>query len=185
MISLESILKEHFTRYPALEPVDIVKLLHQNTFGPAHFGGSVSLEEATRRIVEECEDMSIYEKTPHLEVIGCGYVRVSLAAVSKKRFRPENLATAFLESMRTGEGSTRGRNTVASRLQWFESLIEQNRFLLEGDIEGVIRRYLDSGCRPVRHSETYRNRYHPHYRVVHERFLRHLEPHPIEGSESP
>ena len=82
-------------RYPDSEPQDIVKLLYQREFGPAH---AVSDPQAAlERLREEYANAHQEEGLP-CEYIGGGYVRLDLKRLDANGITPERAAEAFAKS---------------------------------------------------------------------------------------
>ena len=94
-----NILMKHAERYPKMEPADLLKLIYQNEFGPAHL--QVDTEESLESIreefqgIEEEEDFegSLYED------IGNGYVRLNFQAVDQLEYTPEMINEDFIASV--------------------------------------------------------------------------------------
>ena len=72
-----NILRAHAERYPKMEPSDLLKLIYQNEFGPAHL--HVDTEESLQAIREEFEGIEMEEdfEGSLYEDIGNGYVRLN------------------------------------------------------------------------------------------------------------
>ena len=159
---MKTILLTHTARYPLMEPRDAVKLLYQNEFG----GGHLIRDE------QKCLEFlrAEYESTPQdphaalLEDIGNGLCRVNLAALDAHGISPEELGAAFIRSA----GIHRG--CLESFLEKLELLQGQTRDgcmpFSEKALNSYLAEYETAGFPPVSHSDTYRNAYHPAYRVV-------------------
>lgn len=160
MDSLEEILQFHGKMYPAMAPQDGVKLLYQNEFG----GGHLIREE------ESCLD---YLRREYAAVkgrgngalvvpIGNGLVRVHLDGVPENRV--EDLGQAFLASARAHRGTMEG---FLNHLEVLRQVTQEGVMPFSPqELEDYLEPYLADGCPMVRHSEVYRQTYHPAYRVV-------------------
>ena len=152
MSDFAEILQIHRERYPLMEPQDYGKLAFQSEFGPEHL---VSDMDAVLRYLEQ-EWKELPERaTPILpEDIGNGLCRFHLSACSEKDL--PRLAEVFCLSAREHNGTREG-------------LDEKLVLLRELDVPGMaqwLAEYEAAGCPAVRHSQTFRDAYGPHYRVI-------------------
>ena len=159
---MKSILLAHARRYPKMEPTDAVKLLYQSEFG----GGHLIRDEAAclNRLRQE------YAATPQnpemslWEDIGSGMVRIHLAALEGSGYSVEELGRAFLCSAAAHQGSM---DAFREKLDVLKELTRQGQMPFSPDaLEKYLEEYERTGFPPVSHSETYRNAYHPAYRVI-------------------
>lgn len=160
MCELESVLRAHAQRYPKMEPTDAVKLLYQNEFGGGHLVRDelACLQYLRREYACVVRD----PKADASESIGNGLVRVHLAALSPEE--AEQLGQRFLRSAAAHQG------TLASfleKLQLLRQLTLQGIFgFCAEQLEEYLTSYKAAGYPMVSHSQTYRDAYHPAYRVV-------------------
>ena len=150
MTEFAKIIQEHRERYPRMEPQDYGKLAYQSEFGPEHL---VQDGEFVLRYLEQ-ERAELSEHCPAVppEPIGNGLCRVYL---SNDTDLP-TLGEAFFRSAQEHKGTPEG---LERRLALLETL----------DVPGMTEwlvQYRAVGCPALRHSQTYRDAYHPHYRVV-------------------
>jgi hypothetical protein len=165
MFELERILRQHADRYPLMQPTDAVKLIYQNEFGGGHL---IRDEESCLGYLRR--EYAALEKdanAPIAEEIGNGIVRVNLAAVQAQDL--ERLGKVFICSAMDHTG------TLDSFLQKLEVLRQLTRegvfcFDMQG-LEAYLCAYEKAGYPMVSHSETYRQHYHPAYRVVLEKLF--------------
>jgi len=148
------IVRIHRVRYPLMQPQDFGKLAYQSEFGPAHF---VTDEAAVIRfLLDEWQTVSAADIPCNPEPIGGGYCRFHLTADTDPAVAAPVLAKLFMQSAAGHAGTPDG---LDARLEILRTL----------PVEGMdtwLQTYRGRGCPPVRHSETFRNAYHPHYRVV-------------------
>ncbi len=155
-------------RTPEMEPADLYKLLHQGWLGPGHM--APSLETARRYLDEERARLSSGRVPgPVLEPLPGphGLVRVHLREWPAER--DDRLASAFVTTAETvapdREGLVRELLSAGSHLE---------RLKLPFD-EDTWRAFVDArvaeGLPAVHHSDTYRMRYAPAYRVVFRSFV--------------
>lgn len=154
-----SVLEEHRGRYPRMAPRDLVKLAYQSEFGPAHM---VEEGAALLRLESEWRSLSAVVPEERIEGIGNGLCRYHLSLQDDPELELPLLARLFTLTARGHAGTLEG--------------LEEKLRLLEGlDVPGMeeyLTQYRGQGCPAVSHSETYRQAYHPHYRVIREEYAR-------------
>lgn len=165
------ILNAHAVKYPLMEPQDFVKLAYQSACGPGHL--MMDLESVTAALSEEWRGIStqisrsILASTP--EKIGGGLCRYYLTGVHPDNPDNNNLDFNFTDAVLLLSRLLCLTAEKQDRTQ--ADLILQERLvtLESADIFGMrdwLVKYREQNCPPVRHSEVYRNAYHPHYRVI-------------------
>ena len=159
---MKSILLDHARRYPRMEPTDAVKLLYQSEFGGGHL---IWNEKAClTRLLEEYRATPQCRDIPLTEDIGGGIVRIHLAALDAHGLSPEELGQIFFRS------AAQTRGTMASfreKLSLLQELTAEGAMPFSRDaLDAYLADYEAAGFPPVSHSETYRENYHPAYRVV-------------------
>ncbi len=147
-----TVIETHRGRYPGMEPRDWGKLAFQSEFGPEHL---VSDRESVLNYLKQ-EYGLLPPDSPVIppEPIGNGLCRFHLSACGAEQL--PLLAELFCRSAREHRGSREG---LAARLA----------LLRELDVPGMeawLADYEAAGCPAVRHSQTYRELYDPHYRVI-------------------
>lgn len=165
---------EQIKRHPAMEPQDAIKLCYQAAFGAEHL---LQDKEAAYRYLEE-EYFAVEEVSaePLYEWIHPNVCRVNLAAWKREKlplewlFRmfsmtaddlPEDGRQTFLECVETvetllAEGPADRQTTGMTKIKW-------QTFLSEYPIYQPVA---------VHHSEEYRRKERPAYRLVSSRFVR-------------
>ena len=162
METLEQILRQHAARYPQMEPRDAVKLIYQNEFGGGHLIRDVLA--CQEYLQKEYASVRQDPDAPLLEDIGNGLVRVNLAALDTHGISPEELGNAFICSAGIHRGSL---DSFRRKLLVLQSLTRLGKTPFCPDsLRSYLADYEDAGFPPVSHSDTYRNAYHPAYRVV-------------------
>lgn len=144
-------------KYPLSEPQDIIKLLYQREFGPAH--AIQDPERALNWVREEYASCAQEEGLP-FEYIGNGWARLDLKKLDANGITPERAAEAFVKSAVPAGDKT----AFAEMLKELNSDARLEE-LLPG-FGAFISSYLAAGCPAVHHSEAYRTAYSPAYRVV-------------------
>lgn len=152
MQEFELILQAHRQRYPLMEPQDYGKLIFQSEFGPEHL---VSDGEAVLRYLRQ-EWSELPEGCPSIppESIGNGLCRFHLSACTEERL--PLLAELFCRTAQEHKGTQEG----------LENRIMAVRALNVSGMEQWLEQYREAGYPPVRHSQTFRDNYAPHYRVI-------------------
>lgn len=150
----ERVLLAHRERYPLMEPQDYGKLAYQNHFGPEHM--IWDKEEVLRRLREEWASISPEQPGRGPEGIGSGMCRFYLNHEPEKDIAAEVLGELFCRTAKEYSTTAEGLEDKLSALEKLP--VSGMHAWLEG--------YRGMGCPPVRHSETYRNAYHPHYRLL-------------------
>lgn len=160
MEELKHILHLHAKRYPKMEPTDAVKLIYQNVFGGGHL---IRDEESCLAFLHrEYENTPSDPLLPLYEEIGNGIVRVNLAALPADML--PLLGQAFLRSAGALHGYL---EAFLDKLEVLRSLCAEGVFAFEVTaLDAYLAEYADAGYPPVSHSETYREAYHPAYRIV-------------------
>ena len=167
MEQLRQILLDHGARYPQMEPRDAVKLIYQNEFG----GGHLIPDEAAclDYLRREYESVKQRPDLPLLEEIGSEIVRVNLAALDHHGYPLASVGTAFLLSAAVHHGNP---DSFLHKLSTLKELTAEDKMPFSPkDLEAYLESYAAAGYPAVSHSETYRNTYHPAYRVIKKEFL--------------
>ncbi len=149
------ILTHHLSKYPEMQLSDSVKLLFQRTFGAGHMIKDEN--QSLLRLKEELEAVEADSSREIAEDIGGEFVRVHLAAV-KDRLSAETLNKIFTLSANAETGGT----------EEFEKLLEPLK-TSEENIE-FLEKYKAMGYPAMSHSEIYREKYAPHYRIVKKKY---------------
>ncbi len=150
-------LNEHLKKYPLMETQDVLKLYLQGILGPAHLVGAI--ENVIDRIEEEYEQIKDLEYGwDMIEYVSDKYARVYLKPFKEKFGTLKPLAQAFKLSAEVKDTAE------------FWKIVESLREYFDFD-PIVIDKYIKSGNPLIRHSETYRQNYHPHYLVVGTKYL--------------
>ena len=164
---MRSILLAHARRYPLMEPRDAVKLIYQNEFGGGHLirDESACLDFLRR----EYESVTQRSDLPLTEEIGNEIVRVNLAALDASGYSVDVLGNSFLLSAAVHQGNL---DSFLHKLSTLRELTEDGKMPFSpNDLETYLESYAAAGYPPVSHSETYRNAYHPAYRVIKKEFI--------------
>ena len=159
------LLKKHFEQTPRMAPTDAVKLAFQSAFGCGHLlcDASACTDFVRREMAQIPKDASMPAFTP----IGGCMCRLNLASPAVRALSPERIT----EMMLLTSERIQARYDNAERFE--NALLQINSAAKSGEapfsvseLESYLAPYRAQGCPPVSHSETYRQAYHPAYRVV-------------------
>ncbi|MBA2132955.1 hypothetical protein [Capillibacterium thermochitinicola] len=157
-----SYLRNQALLHPSMTAQDGVKLCFQAAFGAEHL--LTDLEQARANLLAELEQ-TMPRRIKVFEPISTEYSRCNLAAWKYWQLPPEWLFQIFQRS--AAEKREDAEPIFMEYLQIVTACAEQ-RILPFSSVEW--RRYVDSylagGVRPVHHSEPYRRREQPAYRIV-------------------
>ena len=152
------IIRDHAKRYPAMRPIDAIKLIYQSEYGAGHL--IKDRASALRRLSDERKDLCA-AKQSGIEEIGGGYVRLYLKDCP---LSDELLLNVFsMPPERTGND-----DSFANRIAILRSLVNEGIFGFTAD---ELDRTIDSFTPIPSHSQEYREAYAPAYRVIDRRFV--------------
>lgn len=161
---VDPLVDRQLTRYPAMNAEDVYKLLYQATRGPGHLG--MSYDGALAYLETEAAelDTAASRDTLLVEPIGPHYVRLHLIPYLRRGGNLEHLARAQMISAHTPFDST------AFGRAWKKTLARAKSGAFPSIAEGTFSQ-LDEiarnhGWPPIHHSDRFRERYTPHYRVL-------------------
>lgn len=157
---MQKILKEHFARYPLMQPQDAVKLCYQSEFGGGHM--IPNRQRALERLDQEMAQ-TVQTGGSLLEDIG-GYYRLYLRAVQQSGLRAETVNGLFCHTADHACSSMQG---FSQRLRALEELAAAGEAPFgAAELVEYLRDYRAQGCPAVSHTPLYREHYAPAYRLV-------------------
>ena len=164
---MKSILLAHAKKYPLREPTDAVKLLYQSEFGGGHL--IKDKEACLDYLHREYHSTPQSGHFPLTEDIGCGFIRVNLAALNHSNLTIEELGNTFLQSASQQCGNP---DSFRKKLAILAELTQEGNMPFSANsLQVYLADYEKAGFPVVSHSEAYRTAYHPAYRVVLKDFL--------------
>ena len=164
---LMSTLQAHARQYPLMRPCDAVKLIFQNEFGGGHMIRDA--ESSLRFLREECMELARRAAKPLCENIGNGYSRLNLAAIDTEQISLERVNEIFVASSRERSGSV---EDFVAKLDILREVAREGVFSFSmEELEKYFNEYRERGYPVVSHSATYREAYHPAYRVIDSKYL--------------
>ena len=163
--AIRSMCEERAQRYPQATLQDIYKTCFQDFFGAEHLLRDTTAAHQylkTEIAATEAQDLSAM---PKYEPTGFRhrFTRVNLSLVHSGEMSEEELFARFAEAAGSNnalsdkwEEEWQTIETIALEVQsaWADSTLQTEL------------RYAASVQSPVRHSETFRQAYHPHYRII-------------------
>ena len=153
------IIRDHAARYPAMRPIDAIKLVWQSEYGAGHLVND--LDTAKKRLNDEIASLTASSLSPAIEDIGGGYVRFDLSSL--------DIPSEYLVRMFAMPPERQGNEcSFASRLDILRVLAGEGVFTFDAAaLEAAITDF-----KPIpSHSPEYRELYRPSYRVVDKRFV--------------
>lgn len=164
----EKLLIKHFQTYPELQIRDILKFLHQSSFGCEHLlTDRVAARNYIQRETEVCR--------PHVgkwtEPLDGAFCRVHLDWI-KAGISAEALTNLFVCSAKPVEN---GKERLEEKLSILLEMVKRAElpFALE-DTEKEITAWKEAGYPACHHSDRFREYYFPAYRVIKKKYARWL-----------
>lgn len=163
MNELQKILTWHYKTYPAMQSADFVKLLYQNEFGGRHMAyheqeslDALSLERTLPAAGEKAETS--------FENIGNGMCRMYFSGCASGEITTETLNRFFIASANSISGN---KENLEIKLQFLEMLCADGILSFpKEELAAYLGRYRQAQYPSVSHSELYKKKYSPAYRVV-------------------
>ena len=155
-----ALLKEHFHRYSLLHPQDVLKFLHQSTFGCGHLIASpTAAAEYIRQEMAQCADSSVT-----IEDLDGDFCRVHLSYTKKLGVSADTLAVLLAHSAQ--EPCSDGES-LETQLTIALSMAKNGEFPFSFEsLNQEIILWRSAGFPARHHSEVFRNAYAPAYRVI-------------------
>ena len=159
-----ALVRAHLVRYPAMQPADAYKLLHQATLGSEH--AVPSREMASRWLRREIAELPPGPFEPMVDTLGMGgrFARINLRPFLAAGGSPDSLLAAFV---RTAEVAARDTAQLACALGVVREMIAAHEVTWAAD--SVNRLFSDAaaaGYPAMHHSDAFSAAYRPAYRVV-------------------
>lgn len=163
-MSLESVLRDHFFRFPDMQIKDVYKLLHQAALGSEHAiltteGAKKWLEHELVEMGSGADEVTIDPISPDGRI-----VRVHLRPFVAQGGDPDALFAAFIRTANEFRGD---KNILEDYWKVATSIMQ---FSL-ADMDGFFKSMREKDYPAVHHSSEYEKTYRPAYRVVLREFL--------------
>lgn len=149
----------HCARYPALQPTDLMKFLHQSVFGCGHLIADPSAAaDWVAREAGHCAQSGI-------EPLSGDFCRVHLGTLQELNVTPRSFAQLFALSARKEGG------TIAQLEEHLDAALDMAREGLlsfsHDELRQAVEIWRDAGYEARHHSPAFRTAYAPAYRVLH------------------
>lgn len=173
------VLRKHHEMYPAMGLTDDYKLMHQSVFGPKHLLSKPNKNQLVHYLERELTEMTIDLHHEVLEYIGNDFYRVYLHAINLNLISKEALIDAFYQSMIMDLGSeTELFKKMDESLHILKAFLKDEELMQEEHTFDESMNDLKLNKYPaIHHSDSYKKKYQPHYRVIHKSYLEPLLKH--------
>jgi hypothetical protein len=168
-----NLIMRHLNRYPKMEAQDIYTLIYQGAMGASYFADDA--ESFEERLLEEFARVEGDQEKPLWESIRPDgeLVRVHMAGLKGRGGKAQKLVTLSLWTVSVFRGD---RDDMANGWETFSRICAEKRLSLfkQEEIETITKWAVENNYPSTRHSRTFREAYHPHYRLVKREFLQTL-----------
>lgn len=154
-------------QYPLATLQDIYKTCYQDYFGAEHLvSDTASARLYLQRELDECRDTDM-SLMPKREPTGFRhrYTRINLACVADGDLSVNQLLEMFLEA--AGKDNAFGDNWADEWTKIESIALEVNPRWTDSELQAELHEAARNNY-AVRHSQAFRETYHPHYRIVKE-----------------
>ena len=166
-----NLLISHYATYPRLEVADIFKFIFQSAFGCEHFVSSE--ERALNYIKAELERINGDQSAPRIDALDGDYSRVHLSCINDT-LSAEALAKYFCLSAKVEPD---GKERLLEKISVARELIADGTIPLSlSDFDELHAKWEAAGYPAIHHSESFREAYHPAYRVIANEYVNMLFP---------
>lgn len=159
-----ALMRAHLARYPAMQPADAYKLLHQATLGSEH--AIRSREMAEQWLAREIATLPAGPAEPMVDTLGTGgrFARVHLRPFLAAGGSPDALLNAFVLTAAT---ATRDTAQLGCALEVVRRLVAERETTWAADsVDRLFREAAAAGYPAMHHSDAFEAGYRPAYRVV-------------------
>lgn len=160
-MSFEKYFIQQLQNHPSMQFSDVAKLCYQAAFGAEHL--LVDVERVRACLYCEFETI-LPTNEPLFEYISPDIVRVNLGAWKREDKSIDALFEAFI---RSAQIETNSKNDFLSYIDLAECVMKENKSDFNiNDWKNFLEEYKKAGMSAVHHSELYREKEKPSYRVV-------------------
>lgn len=160
-----NLLLAHYKKYPCLKIQDIFKFLYQSSFGCEHM--ITSLSAATDYIEKEYQNKS-YKNDGFIDTLDGEYSRVPLSYLDNG-LSAITLGKLFFASAKKEEN---GVKDLENKLDITKEMIKENLLPFSlTEFENAICEWKKNGYCSLHHSNEFREKYNPAYRVISNKFV--------------
>ena len=162
---LKEIILEHIKKYPEAELQDILKMLYQNEFGPKHLAENEI--ECFKSLSTEINNINYDENEELFEDIGEGALRLNLKAIPVGT--DLNYINKIIVNSTNNFCGTNEKLVVKFGLLVVMAQNNEIPFDIE-KVRNETNTFAKNGFKPISHSEIYKERYSPSYRVISKKY---------------
>lgn len=160
-----NLLIEYCKKYPELQLQDLFKFIYQSAFGCEHLVSS--LDNVVKNIKSEYEIVKP-NNDPVIEVLDGNYCRVPLSFINKG-VSAEKIGELFFLS---AKNEPDGFNNLVSILEIVKDLIDDQLLPFDKqNFETALSNWQENNYQPLHHSDIFKKKYSPSYRVVAKEFV--------------
>jgi uridine kinase len=159
------LLAMHCQAYPQLKIQDLLKFLHQSSFGCEHL---VSSYEIAKEYIVKEQSTVCHGGEQSIDPLDGAYSRVPLSYLNAG-LGADTLAKLFVASSKKEKN---GMNALLSKIEIARELItEGNLPFSSEEFENEVALWQENGFQAIHHSEKFRDEYHPYYRVISNEYI--------------
>lgn len=167
--TFEYYLRDSAAKHPSMQAQDIVKLCFQAAFGAEHLLRGADEAAASLRLMAELKQVPAGTGENLFERISDNYCRINIGAWKARHLPPEWLLRLFVLTAGQPCGSA---GCFTDYLKKAETLICAGLLPVSSQQwHSFLGGYQPENALPVHHSEIYRAKEHPAYRIVSTRYL--------------
>lgn len=157
-------------QYPELRIQDFFKFIYQSSFGCEHLLSDVASAETYIRKEAESQQGETANGEP-VEPLDGDYCRVHLSYL-KEGLSPETFAKLFV---RSAEHVADGQSALEKKLEALTELVAEKKLpFAPEELATEIEEWKNAGYPACHHSEQFREKYHPAYRLMKKEYARFL-----------
>lgn len=169
MYNTKELIINHYNSYPLLQIQDILKFLHQSTFGCEHAVSST--EQIIERINSETANLNTLNNEL-IEPLDGEYSRVSLSFL-QYGLSANTLGKLFFLSAKDNNSNV---NLLETKLNAVKELICEGKLpFMYDEFNKEVTKWKNEGYCALHHSEQFRSEYKPAYRVISNRYIQFIK----------
>ena len=162
---LKNVVINTIKKHPESELQDILKMLYQNEFGPKHLAENEI--ECFKSLSSEINNIDYNENEELFEDIGCGALRLNLKAI------PEGTDLNYINKIIVNSANEFNGTNEKLVVKFGLLVVMAQNNELPFDIQRVrdeTNAFAKNGFKPISHSNVYKTRYNPSYRVISKKY---------------
>lgn len=170
--NMETLLLEHFERYPKMQIQDMIKLLYQNEFAGGHIIANQS--DSLNRLTEEYCSLPYSSNKPiPFEEIGNGLCRFNLATLQHTNIELTTVNQMFIYTANLHHGS---KQRFEEKLNILRQCCQNRELPYSIEKLDTYLRVLQDKCYPpVSHSKEYCIAYSPAYGILKSKIIKFMD----------